>query len=162
MRKFKNLVIGGIESKIFNLILITVLLLTGTFVLISMNRTAMLTQLTSATSVHQQETTSAIISETMSTVARTSMKRTTDMEAQLVNDMFQDIKLRVLLVGDYAAKVLSDPDSYPAKPYAGPDASLNGQLVAQMIWADSADPAGRSALEPVGADDLPVRRDRFG
>lgn len=38
MRKFRNLVIGGIENKIFNLILITVILLTVAFGIIMTDR----------------------------------------------------------------------------------------------------------------------------
>ena len=139
MRKIKNLVIGGIENKIFNLILFTVILLTVAFMVINVSQNRMLAGLTAETSVRQQETTSSIISDTMAQVTRTSMGSTTSMEAQLVDDMFRDIRSRVMLISDYAAKVFADPDSFPARPYAGPDASLQGQLVAQMIWADGVD-----------------------
>ena len=139
MKKLWKLVIGGIETKIMNLILLTVILLTGTFAVVTLNQSRMLSSLTAQTSVRQQETTSGIISETMHMVATKSMERITDMEARIVDDMFQGIRARVMLVGDYASKIFADPDSYPAKPYAGPDASLNGRLVAQVIWADGVD-----------------------
>ena len=139
LKKIRNLVIGGIENKIFNLILITVLVLTGAFVLVSANRSATLTSLTAETSVRQQESTSAIISETMSQVTRTSMERSNCMEARIVDEMFQDIRGRVALVADYASKIYANPGSYPAKPWRDPDASLNGLLVSQMIWADGVD-----------------------
>ena len=150
MRKFKNLVIGGIESKIFNLIVITVVLLATAFLLVSTNRTSMLSQLTTETSMRQQEATSEIISETMSQVTRLSMERTTGMEAEIVDEMFRDIRARVTLVADYAEKVFADPDSFPAKPYSGPDASLNGQLVAQMIMADDVDPEDPAVIGRAG------------
>ena len=139
MRKIWKLVIGGIETKIFNLILLTVLLLTAAFAVISLSQSRMLTSLTTETSKRQQETTSGIISETMSQVTRTSMESTTVMEERIVDEMFRDIKGRVELVADYAAKVFSDPDSFPARPYSGPDASLDGILVSQVIWADDTD-----------------------
>ena len=94
MKKFRNLVIGGIQTKIFNLILITVLLLAVAFMLVSLNRTRMLSALTTETSLRQQETTSGIIFETMSQVTRLSMERTTAMEARIVDEMFRDIKAR--------------------------------------------------------------------
>ena len=140
MRKFKNLVIGGIESKIFNLILITVILLTAAFAVITVSQSRMLSSLTAETSLRQQETTSGIISETMSTVTQKSMDRTTEMEAQAVYEMFQDVSARVTMAADYAAKVFFDPDSFPEKPWAGPDASLNGQMAAQIIWAEGVSP----------------------
>ena len=139
MKKFRNIVIGGIETKIFNLILITVIVLAVAFGIIMLNQNNMLTKLTSETSVKQQESTSAIISETMSTVTRSSMQRTTEMEAQITDEMFKNAQARVAMVADYAAKIFADPDSFPAKPYAGPDASRQGQLTSQMIWPSTVD-----------------------
>lgn len=101
MRRFKNLEIGGIESKIFNLILLTVIVLTVLFVIFSTSQSKMLSALTSETSVRQQQTTSGIISDTMTQVTQISMESITDMEAQIVDDMFQDIRARVMLVADY-------------------------------------------------------------
>ena len=136
MRKFRNLVIGGIENKIFNLILTTVILLTVAFSLISLSQSRMLTELTAETSIRQQESTSAIISDTMSQVTRNSMRNSTEMEAQITDNMFRSIQSRVKLVADYAAKIFADPDSFSAKPYNGPDITKNGELAAQIIWAD--------------------------
>ena len=70
MRRFKNLEIGGIESKIFNLILLTVIVLTVLFVIFSTSQSKMLSALTSETSVRQQQTTSGIISDTMTQVTQ--------------------------------------------------------------------------------------------
>ena len=140
MKKFRNLVIGGIENKIFNLILITVIVITAAFAGVTYYQGNMLTELTAETSVRQQEATSGIISETMSLVTRNTMARTTDMESQIVDEMFRDIKARVLMVADYASKVLAEPDSFSEKPYAGPDASRHGELAAQVLWAEDADP----------------------
>ena len=101
MRRFKNLEIGGIESKIFNLILLTVIVLTVLFVIFSTSQSKMLSALMSETSVRQQQTTSGIISDTMTQVTQISMESITDMEAQIVDEMFQDIRARVMLVADY-------------------------------------------------------------
>ena len=141
MKKFKHLVIGGIENKIFNLILLTVILMTGAFIAVTMSQSKMLSSLTTETSKRQQDTTSGIISETMTKVTRSSMERTTGMEAQIVDEMFRDIKARVTLVSDYASKIFANPDSFPPKPYSAPDASQNGRLVAQMIWPEDVDPS---------------------
>ena len=101
MRRFKNLEIGGIESKIFNLILLTVIVLTVLFVIFSTSQSKMLSALASETSVRRQQTTSGIISDTMTQVTQISMESITDMEAQIVDEMFQDIRARVMLVADY-------------------------------------------------------------
>ena len=150
MRKFKNLVIGGIETKILNLILLTVILLSVAFAVITTSQSRMLASLTAETSARQQETISGVISETMGTVTQRNLESITDMEAEIVDEMFRDIQARIMLVSDYAAKVFADPDGFPAKPYAGPNVSLNGQLVAQMIWAESVDPKDPVIAERAG------------
>jgi hypothetical protein len=46
--------------------------------------------------------------------------------------------------------VFYDPDSFPAKAYAGPDPSLGGQIVAQVLWADGVDPQDPAIAERTG------------
>ena len=150
MRKFRNLVIGGIGTKIFNLIIITLAVVAIAVVGIAMYQRNLLTTLTTETSLKQQEKTSEIISETMGTVARTSMERNTEMEAQITDEMFRDISARVRMVADYATKIFADPDSYLPQPYTGPDASRNGQLSAQIIWADGTDPEDPAVVARAG------------
>ena len=161
MKQYKKLVIGGIETKIFNLILLTVIILAVTFLALTLSQSKMLAALTAETSARQQETTSSIISNTMSQVTRKSMERTTEMEAKFVDEMFRDIQARVMLVNDYATKLFANPEYYPARPYSGPDASLDGQLTAQMLWADGVDPdnpgTGRTGIKSVRDDDLSLR-----
>ena len=53
MRRFKNLVIGGIQNKMFNLILITVILLTAAFSAVSLYHANMLEQLAAESSARQ-------------------------------------------------------------------------------------------------------------
>ncbi len=150
MKKIWNLIIGGIETKIFNLILLTVIMLSAAFAVITVSQSGMLSSLTTETSKRQQETTSGIISETMGQVATITMERTTDMETQIVNKMFADIQARVEMVSDYTSKVLGNPGSFHPMPYAGPDASLDGRLVAQVIWADGTDPEDPAMVARAG------------
>ena len=150
MRKFRNLVIGGIGTKIFNLIIITLAVVAIAVVGIAMYQRNLLTSLTTETSLKQQEKASGIISETMGTVARTSMERNTEMEAQITDEMFRDISARVRMVADYATKVLADPEGFPAVAFSGPDAALDGQLTAQIIWADGINPSDPVIAERAG------------
>lgn len=150
MKKLRNIVIGGIETKILNLILFTVVLLTAAFLLVIMAQSRMLSSLTTEISAQQQEVSTDIISETMYDVTHYIMDTTTEMEVRVVDDMFQDTRAKVMLVADYATKIFADPDSYSAKPYSGPDASLNGQLVSQIIWADDVDPEDPAIARQAG------------
>ncbi len=150
MRKFKNLVIGGIENKIFNLILITVIVLTAAFIGVTVYQSNMLNKVTTESSIKQQETTSAIIAETMTAVTRNSMETTTDMEARLVGSMFRDISAKVAMVCDYGRKLVSDPQGFGPRPWAAPDPSLDGQVTAQCIWADGVDQEDPAVQARVG------------
>ncbi len=150
MKIYKKLVIGGIETKIFNLILLTIILLSGTFLALTLSQSKLLSFMTAETSVRQQETTSSIISDAMNQVTRRSMENTTKMEAKIVDEMFRGVQARVMLVSDYATKLFANPEDYPAKPYSSPDATLDGQLAAQIIWAGSTDPADPAIAERVG------------
>ena len=94
MRKFRKITIGGIESKIFTLILVTVILLSVAFLAVSLYRSSMLTNLTAETSARQQETTSAIISGTMDQVMDSTMKNSSEMEAIIVDEMFSAAQSR--------------------------------------------------------------------
>ena len=150
MKKFRKITIGGIGSKIFTLILVTVLLLSAAFVVVSLHRSSMLTDLTAETNAKQQEATSSIITGTMNQVMDSTMTRTSEMKAMIVDEMFRDVQTQVTLVADYAAKILAEPGSFPAKPYAGPDPSLDGQIVAQVLWADGVDPQDPAIAERTG------------
>ncbi len=139
MRKFKNLVIGGIETKIFNLILITVLMLTGAFIGVTVYQGNTLRKVTTDTAVKQQETSSAIISGAMAAVTEASMTRTTDLQARLVGDLFRDVQQQVSLVAGYATKLFAYPEKYPIRSYSGPDLSLEGKVSSRYIWAEGVD-----------------------
>ena len=49
MRKFKNLIIGGIENKLFNLILLTGILIAAAFLMVIQSQSSMLAKLTADT-----------------------------------------------------------------------------------------------------------------
>ena len=67
MKRFKNLVIGGIQNKVFNLILLTVILLTAAFSAVSLYHANMLEQLALESNQKMlaaiQEKTEAVIGE---------------------------------------------------------------------------------------------------
>ena len=54
MKRFKHMVIGGIQSKVFNLILVTVLLMSAAFLIISQYQENILINLAEETSERQQ------------------------------------------------------------------------------------------------------------
>ena len=136
MKKFKNLVIGGIENKIFNLILATILLVSAAFVAVTLYHQRMLTGLVEETSSRQREAIGAITDNVMEQVVDSSMDRTTELEALIINELFNGLKTRVEMLGDYAGKLFAAPEEAPRAAFEGPDLRKDGKVTAQMILAE--------------------------
>ena len=135
MKKLKNLVIGGIESKVVTLILISMLLVAGVFIASMLTQSSMLAQLTQETNEKQLSSVTETTTGVIDTVIRENMDRITDLEGMMTDSMFQSVAVRVRLVGDYAGKLLADPDSAPRMPWQRPDAGHDGELFVKALLA---------------------------
>ncbi len=147
MKRFKNIVIGGIETKVFNLILATVILLAAAFVAVSQYHSSMLAKLAADSSERQQTAIQEITDSVMDSVADGFMEQTTTLEAEITDEMFRELETRVEMMGRYAEKLFSDPGFYPRSPFAGPDPRKNGTITTQLILAKNV-----SDRDPVVAD----------
>ena len=139
MRKVKNLVIGGIESKVVNLILITVLMISLAYngAIIYQNR--VLTQLSAENNEKQEQALTQIAGGVMDAVVESGLNDKTSLQAQLTDEVFHNLAIRVQIMGEYAEKLLSDPEGNPRKEYAAPDSARIGEIVAQTILASDVD-----------------------
>ena len=133
--------IGGIESKIVLLIIAAMLLLAGVFLAVTQTQSNMLSQLTRDTTERQVTAMTGTTAAIIDTVIEDNMDRLTDMEAKVTDEMFRDVAIRVQMMGDYAQKLLEDPDSVPRMPYVRPDASKDGELFVKALFAESVDEA---------------------
>ena len=139
MKKLLKRFSGGIINKLFLLILITVLLCALAFFSITGYQNKMLSDLNIETSNRQQ---TAIADTTVSVMKETilnTLNQTTRLKALSTDEIFRSAKARVTLLQDYATKMYAHPEFYTSRSYSGPDPSLNGQLVAQVIFADGVD-----------------------
>ncbi len=150
MKRFKNLVIGGIQNKIVNLILITVLLLTAAFVAVSSYNSNMLSQLAGESSRKQRASITEITSTVMDRVVIRSMERTVGMQVDAVDHMFSEVRDRVAFLADCASRLFAHPENYVPQAYAEPDASQDGIWAAKVIYADGVDPADPEVAAKLG------------
>ncbi len=150
LKKIRNLVIGGIENKVFNLILITVILLTAAFIGASIYQSNLLTELIAETNTRQQATITETTNQVIQTAVEQSMGSSTDLQAQLTEEMFQNQKTRVQMMAEYATKLFADPRSVQPGDVAPPDAAMDGQLSAHVLYAEGADPADPALAESLG------------
>ena len=139
MKKFKNLVIGGIENKVVNLILITVVVLALAFQAAGFFQNRMLTEVSNETTAKQEEALTTITSDVMGDVVDSSMTRSTQLEALIADEVFHHLAVRVEVLGEYARTLFEDPDGNPRAEYAAPNAANDGEIVAQLILADGTD-----------------------
>ncbi len=140
MKKFRKFTIGGIESKIFNLILLTAVLISLAFIAVTGYQSRMLTTLKTETSARQQESISDITDAVMDQVVQENIARITQLQATETDEMFRRLELRVRVVAEYVEKLLSDPESNPPAPYAPPRAEMDGILSVQATYAAGVDP----------------------
>jgi len=150
MKRFKNFVIGGIQTKVFNLILYTVLLLTVAFMAISLAHSKMLSDLVSESSARQEAAIGEITDEVMNQVVTQSLARSNRAEARFADEMFDAVQNRVMFLADYAAKLFAHPEDYAPQPYAGPDPKDDGAWTAKVIYADGVDANAPEIAAKVG------------
>ncbi len=141
MKRFRKLVIGGIESKVVSLILVTMLLAAAVFLISMLTQSRMLSQLTRETNERQLVSVTGTTTAVIDAVIEQNMDRITELEAKLTDRMFHDRAVGVQMVGDYATKLLSDPDSTPRAAWQRPDAAHDGELFVKALFAEGLDEA---------------------
>lgn len=139
MKKFKNFVLGGIQSKIFNLVIIFLLLTMAAYTVVILHQANSLNTLVSETNERQKQSIVGISRQTMNAVVSQTQSQSTQMEAMLADDMFKDLGSAVTMMADYAEKLFADPAAFPSHPYAAPDASTDGKITVQLLTEDHVD-----------------------
>ena len=140
MKKFKNFVIGGIENKIFNLVIITVMLILAAYGIVLFVQTNTLTKLLAETTEKQKESISSITSQTMDGVLQNSLTKQTLLEAYLADATFSSLQSQVKMLSDYATKLYTDPGNAPREMPLTPDQYNKEELSAQLLFADGVNP----------------------
>ena len=125
MIKFRNLVIGGIENKVVNLLLLSILVVAGVFLASMLTQTRMLSGLTEETNERQLSSMTGTTAAVIDTVIVENMDRLTEMEAEQADEMFRELAIRVQMAGEYARGLLRNPDLVPRAPWERPDAARN-------------------------------------
>ena len=91
MKKIKNITIGGIQQKIFNLVLITILLMMVSYTVLMIYYYGRLTNLVHETSDSQQESIASVSEDTMTAILDTNLAQSTQMQAYIAEDLFGSV-----------------------------------------------------------------------
>ncbi|MBQ8075978.1 MAG: SpoIIE family protein phosphatase [Oscillospiraceae bacterium] len=149
MKTIRGIKIGGLQQKIFNLMLIFIVALIGVFVAVSVYQQRSLTNIVQKASVEQQESITEVSEETMKAVLETSMLRSTALQAYIANDLFGDVQTDVLTLQAFASELFAHADSFPPHPFYEPDPAQDGKATVQMQHEQGVDPEDSQPLSLV-------------
>ncbi|MBR3273083.1 MAG: SpoIIE family protein phosphatase [Clostridia bacterium] len=149
MKKIKNIVIGGIQQKVFNLVLIVILLMMAAYTVVIIHQAGRIGSLVTETNEKQRQSISESSRQTMDAVISQSMGSSTRMEAYIANDLFEDLADTVKMLGDYAGNIFRAPESYATLSYALPDPAKEGEITIQLLTE-----AGLNVNDPALAEKL--------
>ncbi len=136
MKRDGKLPSGRIERKIIILILVAMLLVAGVFFAVAQTRSNMLADLTEETTDRQLSSMTGTTEAVIDAVVERNLGQITEMKAQAIDETFRDLAIRVRMMGDYAQKLLEEPDGVPRLPWSRPDASKDGELFVKALFAD--------------------------
>ena len=139
MKKYKNITIGGIQQKIFNLVFITILLIMAAYTAVIMYQSSSLKGLVRNTSESQKYAISTTSENTMKAILDNNLSQSVKMEAYIAGDLFGDAVRVVNIVADYTEKLFADPDNYPVRSLSLPDKSKNGEISLQVLTEEGID-----------------------
>ncbi len=146
MKFIHGIKFGGLQQKIFNLMLIFILALIAAFVAISLVQQKNLSAVVQKANTEQQASIAEVSDTTMNLTVTRSMKKTTALQAYIADDLFSDVRSNVLTLQSYAAQLFAHAESVPAHPYNPPDKSKDGMATAQMQHEAGVDPADSASL----------------
>ena len=150
MKKIKNLVIGGIQQKIFNLVLFAIVLIVAVYTAVFVWQYKALSTLVEETNATQKESITELSTSTMNSVIENSLVSQTRMMTELADNLFQELRGNVKMTAEYAGTLFADPDSVPAAEAAPPDPALDGRVSVQLVTAEGVDVEDPAVAQKIG------------
>lgn len=139
MKKTRKIIGRGIQQKIFYLVLLIIVLIIAAYTAVIAYQASSLTKMLQEVSAEQKASMSSISRETMKGVIDQTMSNSTQMEAEIADNMFQNLVNDVKMLKGSAEELLKDPDSHPDQAYAAPDPSKEGEITLQLLSEDGVD-----------------------
>jgi len=146
MKTIRGIKLGGLQQKIFNLMLIFIVALVGVFVAVSIYQQNNLTAIVEEADAEQQKAITEVSEETMEAVLEAAMTRSTAFQAYIADDLFGDVRSDVLTLQTFAAELFEHADSVSPHPFYPPDKANDGIPSAQVQHETGVDPNRSEAL----------------
>lgn len=140
MRIIRGIKLGGLQQKIFNLMLIFIVALVGAFVAVSLYQQAHLSGIVEEASREQQASIEEVSEETMKAVLETGMTRTTALQAYIADDLFGDVRSDVLTLQAFATELFEHAERFPDHPFSPPLQENDGAPSVYVLHEPGVDP----------------------
>ena len=150
MKKIRGITFGGIQQKIFNLVIITIILMVAAYSAVIFYQSSKLTDLVRDTSDSQKQSVTSISEDTMAAVLDANLTQSTQMEAYIAGDIFNDAVRVVNVVADYTGKLFADPEDYHAREVSLPDRAKDGEISMQVLTEEGVDLSDPAVSEKLG------------
>jgi len=146
MRYFHGIKFGGLQQKIFNLMLIFMIAIIGVYVATSVVLQKKLVGIVEDTNDKQQSSIVSISEATMHEVLNSSMTKTTALQAYIADDLFNEVRSSVLTLQTYAKGIFENKDEYKAHSFNPPVKENDGIPSVQVQHEQGVDPTESEAL----------------
>ena len=127
MRIIRGIKLGGLQQKIFNLMLIFIVALIGAFIAVNLYQQKHLTEVVEEANREQQASIVEVSEATMEAVLETSMTRTTALQAYIADDLFGDVKADVQTLQAFATELFAHAELFSPHPFSPPLAENDGE-----------------------------------
>ncbi len=150
MKKLKNITIGGIQQKVFNLVLITLLLMMAANMAVIVYQSGFLARLLNDTNNAQKTSITDMSGRMMDSVLDASLTKSTQLQAELAGELFGDAAGIVKTVAKYTESLFADPARYPVREVFLPDKTKDGAISVQLLTEAGVDPKAPAVSEKLG------------
>ena len=139
MKKVRNLVLGGLQQKIFNLVLLTIIIMVATIMGLGQYQSAFQSELISETTATQREKLHDTTTELMDAVATNTMATDAKLQAVNAEAVFKELGGEVEILGEIAKDLYEHPEAYPPQEVSEPDPAMAGTVCTQVLTAAGVD-----------------------
>ena len=150
MKKIRNWVIGGLQQKIFNLVLVTIILIISAYTAVLLYQAGHLRELVQQSTEKQNSAIDDISSQTMDAVVSSSLGNTARLQARLADQLFHDAADIVRILAQQSEIILTHPDDYGVHKVQHPDPANEGTAVMQLLSETNVDLRDREIEAKIG------------
>ena len=133
MKKVKKFVFGGLQQKIFNLCVITVIVTVVIFGLIGVTQLKQLQRVAAESGEAQTESISRTSGAIMSNVVSSSLSTMASLKAKICNQPFESLAEKIELLAGETERLYADSESFGSVSVEIPDAKNAGEISVQLI-----------------------------